>query len=381
MTERHRRFALGAAASALLWGSAAMAADGAVGAERDAAASERGASGHEGGAAERTGNVPEPAGYWMGEANGPVPATLHGGAVVHPEALTALLKSGTAVLIDVSNAPLRPQELAPGAPWMPLPHRALPGALWIPGAGMGAVSPAVDEFYRTRLARATAGDLNRPVVVYCHARCWLSWNASKRAIGYGYRRVYWFPDGVEGWTADGRTTVAAEPEGPEAPSPSPAAGVPQAPTLVVLDLELTGDLGGPEFAAEHETRLTTESARLRQDLARTGLYRIVDNAPAQDAIDRLKSQQAFLHDCNGCDLDIGKQLHADFVLVAWVYRVSGLILTLTYEIHDVRTSQIASRKSYDFRGDSDNAWNHAIDYMVRDLKAGAGAVPDGTLGR
>jgi hypothetical protein len=51
--------------------------------------------------------------------------------------------------------------------------------------------------------------------------------------------------------------------------------------------------------------------------------------------------------------------------------VSGLILTLTYEIHDVKTSQITSRKSYDFRGDSDNTWNHAIDYMVRDLKASA----------
>jgi hypothetical protein len=72
-------------------------------------------------------------------------------------------------------------------------------------------------------------------------------------------------------------------------------------------------------------------------------------------------------DCNGCDLEVGKELNADLVMVAWVDRVSGLILTLTYEIHDVKTSQIAARKSFDFRGDSDNAWNHAVDYMVRDL--------------
>ncbi len=176
---------------------------------------------------------------------------------------------------------------------------------------------------------------------------------------------------MEGWTAEGQPTVAAEPESPQAAMTAPPAAQapPQAPRLVVLDLELTGDLGGPEFAAEHAARLRAESARLRQALARTGLYEIVDNAPAQDAIDHLQSQQAFLHDCNGCDLDVGRQLGADFVLVAWVDRVSGLILTLTYEIHVVKTEQIAARKSYDFRGDNDNAWNHAIDYMVRDLQA------------
>lgn len=140
------------------------------------------------------------------------------------------------------------------------------------------------------------------------------------------------------------------------------------PKLVVLDLELSGDLGGPEFTAEHAARLQTESARLRSDLSATQLYQLVDSAPAQAAIDHLKAQQQYLHDCNGCDLDVGRQLQADLVMVAWVDRVSGLILTLTYEIHDVKSGQITARKSYDFRGDSDVAWNHAIDYMVRDIK-------------
>jgi hypothetical protein len=141
-----------------------------------------------------------------------------------------------------------------------------------------------------------------------------------------------------------------------------------APLLVVLDIELTGDLGGPEFKAEHDARLRMQSARLRQEIEGGGLYRVVDNAPAQALIDQLKSQQLYLHDCNGCDLDVGRRLGADKVLVAWVNRVSGLILTLTYEIHDVATGQITDRKSYDFRGDNDAAWTHAIAYMVRDLK-------------
>jgi hypothetical protein len=145
--------------------------------------------------------------------------------------------------------------------------------------------------------------------------------------------------------------------------------------LVVLDIELTGDLGGPEFEPQHEARLRIESARLRQELRNTGLYDVLDTAPAQALIDQLKSQQRYLHDCNGCDLDIGRKLRADQVLVAWVDRVSGLILTLTYELHDVATGQIADRKSYDFRGDNDNAWDHAITYMVHDLKSRGGKPP------
>lgn len=325
--------------------------------------------------------APEPEGFWLGDADAPVPATIHGGNVIHAGELEKLLRRGGAVVVDVSNAPRRPADLAQGAPWMPLPHRALPGALWIPGAGAGAISPAIDDLYRSRLRAATAANLDAPLVVYCHDRCWLSWNAAKRAVDYGYRRVYWFSNGIEGWTAAGQPTVTAEPQTPVgsptagAPAeadPSRASVGPKLPKLVVLDIELTGDLGGPAFAAEHEARLAAESARLRQALERTGMYTILDSSSAKDTIDRLKSQQAYLHDCNGCDLDVGRELHADLVLVAWVNRVSGLILTLTYEIHDVSTSQITARKSFDFRGDNDNAWNHAIDYMVRDLRATSG---------
>ena len=333
------------------------------------------------------GVVAEPQGYWEGNVDAPTPATLQGGRVIHVEGVEALLRQGKAVVIDVSNTPRRPAELAPGAPWLPVPHRAIPDALWLPGVGVGAPTRQVDDFYRDRLERATAGNVEAPLIVYCHANCWLSWNAAKRAIGYGYRRVFWFPEGIEGWTAAGRQTKVAAPQGPAAQEPPPPSGETPAPpgaaqavradgrlpALVVLDLELTGDLGGPEFEAEHAERLRVMSARLRQDLERTGLYRILDNSAAQDLIDTLKSRQAYLHDCNGCDLDVGRSLHADQVLVAWVDRVSGLILSLTYEVHDVQAGQITARKSFDFRGDNDNAWNHAVDYMVRDLAKNKGS--------
>ena len=141
--------------------------------------------------------------------------------------------------------------------------------------------------------------------------------------------------------------------------------------LVILDVELSGDLGGPEVAPEHEARLILASAKLRESLSHTGLYQLVDSTPAQSTIGELKSRYLYLHDCNGCDLDIGRQLGADQVLVAWVNRVSALILSLTYEFHDVATGQITARKSFGFRGDNDASWRRAIDYMVRDLDESA----------
>jgi len=87
------------------------------------------------------------------------------------------------------------------------------------------------------------------------------------------------------------------------------------------------------------------SGRLRSELARSGLFQIVDDSSVRDAIGELRSQQRLLHECNGCDLEIGRRAGADRVMIPWVYRVSGLILTLTYEIHDVRTGQITDRRS------------------------------------
>lgn len=65
-----------------------------------------------------------------------------------------------------------------------------------------------------------------------------------------------------------------------APKADLAVAAPAKPKLVVLDIELTGDLGGPQFTTEHITRLRTESAILRRELAASGLYQVLDNTPA-----------------------------------------------------------------------------------------------------
>jgi PQQ-dependent catabolism-associated CXXCW motif protein len=154
----------------------------------------------------------EPAGFWTGPINSPVPRTITGGKVVHARQLASMIKAGRAVVVDVSNAPRRPDNLAPSAPWLPLPHHAIPGAVWIPGAGLGETPPPLERYFHDRLATLTDNDLARPLVIYCHERCWLSWNGARRAIRYGYRNVYWFPDGIEGWRKAKLPTEVIEPE-------------------------------------------------------------------------------------------------------------------------------------------------------------------------
>ena len=165
-------------------------------------------------AASGSDTVQEPAGFWPGPINSAVPATIAGGKVIHADALVRLLAQAKPLVIDVSNEPARPAGMAPDAPWLPLPQKVIPGAVWLPGAGMADIAQETDVLFRKLLSQRTAGDLDHPVVIYCHERCWLSWNAAKRAIGYGYRQVHWFPEGAEGWRAAGNTTVVAKPWSP-----------------------------------------------------------------------------------------------------------------------------------------------------------------------
>lgn len=167
-------------------------------------------------AAASSGHVPEPRGYWLGPIHGPLPETLTGGTVIHTAALAALLADRPVVLVDVASAPIRPPHMAAGALWLPLPHRDIPGSVWIPDAGQGVITPALDASFRRRLATLSGHDRGTSIVTYCHERCWMSWNAAKRAISYGYRNVYWYPDGIEAWTRAGHPVAVVNAEGPGA---------------------------------------------------------------------------------------------------------------------------------------------------------------------
>ena len=150
-------------------------------------------------------SVPEPLGYWTGPNQGDTPDTVSGATVIHTADLARMLaEKRKPVLIDVSPAPPPPPELPAGTVWMAPQHRDIPGSVWLQEAGKGELPAEAEDFYRTTLERLTHSSKTHAVVLYCHPKCWLSWNAAKRAASFGYSQIYWYPDGIEGWLEAGK---------------------------------------------------------------------------------------------------------------------------------------------------------------------------------
>jgi PQQ-dependent catabolism-associated CXXCW motif protein len=153
----------------------------------------------------------EPSGYRMEEYRAPTPPTLRGADVLTTEQAHALWTQGQAAFIDVLPQPPRPPGLPAATIWHPKPRSDIPGSTWLPDTGYGALAPVMEAYFERGLAQASGADHNHVLVFYCLKDCWMSWNAAKRAMTLGYTHVAWYPDGTDGWTAQGLPLEAREP--------------------------------------------------------------------------------------------------------------------------------------------------------------------------
>ena len=138
-------------------------------------------------------------------------------------------------------------------------------------------------------------------------------------------------------------------------------------SLTVLDFELVDDQNNPLTKAAQVLRLRNATVQLQRELAEQGLYRIVDPAPSQALLGRLREQQEFLYRCDDCAAQVGTLLGVELVMVTWVQKVSELILNLNVQILDVKTEQVVFTKSVDMRGNDDVSWMRAVRFLVRDM--------------
>lgn len=158
------------------------------------------------------GAPPEPEGYRMEAYRAPVPETLDGAAVLSTEDAHALWSSGEAVFVDVLPRPGRPAELPEDTIWRAPPREDIPGSVWLPNTGHGALSAQAEAYFADGLTAAVDGDMGAPLVFYCQAECWMSWNAAKRAMALGHGDVSWYPEGTDGWAAAGHPLERRDPE-------------------------------------------------------------------------------------------------------------------------------------------------------------------------
>jgi Rhodanese-like domain. len=154
-------------------------------------------------------DMDEATGYRIRTYRAPVGLPVQGGTRVELPDLDRLIKDG-AVLVDVM--PARAGFDRRTGEWRLADKRDdIPGSTWLPNTGQGKPEPRIVAYFAASLRKLTAGKLDKPIVVYCIADCWMSWNAVKRAAGLGYKQVYWFADGTDGWAQAGRDLVPARP--------------------------------------------------------------------------------------------------------------------------------------------------------------------------
>ena len=139
----------------------------------------------------------------MDDYRSATPATLRGAVVLTTAQARADWENHSAVFIDVLPQPPRPVGLPASTIWRTKQRDDIPGSVWLPDTGYGALAPVMQDYFERGLQSATGGKRDRLIVFYCLADCWMSWNAAKRALSLGYARVGWYPEGMDGWVAAG----------------------------------------------------------------------------------------------------------------------------------------------------------------------------------
>lgn len=155
--------------------------------------------------------APEPEQYRELDYRAPTPKTLKGARVITTAQAEALWRAGTAAFVDVMPHVPRPANLPAGTLWRGKPRLNIPGSVWLADTGYGELSAGVEDYLRAGLRHITGGDRAKVVVIYCLRDCWMSWNAAKRAVAWGYAGVAWYPDGTDGWQEAGLPLSEATP--------------------------------------------------------------------------------------------------------------------------------------------------------------------------
>lgn len=138
-------------------------------------------------------------GLHNGAMHGPTPNSIPGGQVITTKGLLPLLQQGMQVLVF---------DALGGGQALP---NAIPAA-WT--AQPGSFDDGTQQQMALMLRQLTRGNNATPLVFYCGGpQCWMSYNASVRAIQLGYRNVLWYRGGLEAWQRAGLQLAQAQQQG------------------------------------------------------------------------------------------------------------------------------------------------------------------------
>lgn len=134
-----------------------------------------------------------------------------------------------------------------------------------------------------------------------------------------------------------------------------------------VDTSLQGATYGP--SVEEQERLAWVGAELRKRLAQVGRFEILDIAPVA-----ARAHAENLQSCGGCDVQLARELGAKLAITGWVQKVSNLILNMNVAVHDADTGKLVSGMSVDMRGNTQESWSRALNYLVVNRLLGPGGL-------
>ena len=120
---------------------------------------------------------------------------------------------------------------------------------------------------------------------------------------------------------------------------------------------IEGATNGPR--ADESARLAWLDHEMRRRLSRSGRVDVVDVA---NVADRTRARD--LRTCGGCDAGFAGELGARYSVTGWVQKVSNLILNMNVVVRDAGTGEVVLSKSVDMRGNTDESWSRALDWLV-----------------
>jgi hypothetical protein len=112
---------------------------------------------------------------------------------------------------------------------------------------------------------------------------------------------------------------------------------------------------------EEEARLRMIGKLFTGKLVASGKFKIVPvSAEGQKALGG-----AAIENCNGCEREAAIASGADWAAWGTVQKVSNLILNINLYMEDARSGKMEFARSVDIRGNTDESWQHGINYIVK----------------
>jgi Protein of unknown function (DUF2380) len=134
--------------------------------------------------------------------------------------------------------------------------------------------------------------------------------------------------------------------------------------IVVLPFEIVRGIetATPEKHAEEEQRLLAAADLLRQKLRIWDRFDVVDSLPIAK-----KAASVNLQACGNCGDDLAREVGARYVALGEVRKVSELILSMHVYIRDAENAQLLAVASVDLRGNTQESWRRALDYLWQNV--------------